>query len=84
MSEPTYRVEVQHDPSEIDGLQWSARIYRLSDDAQPYPTQWGATMEDAFERAQELVKRVAAGPTSGATVLLTEDGEIIDPHEVQR
>ena len=84
MSEPTYRVELQHDPSEISGLEWSARIYRISDGEQAFVTQWAGSREDAFDRAQGIVRRVAAGGESPSTVLLTEDGDILDPHEVQR
>lgn len=84
MSEPTYRVELQHDPAEIKPCQWAARIYRVADDVQVASTQWGETREASFDAAQEIVRRMAVPPEDPSTVYLTEDGDILDPHEVAR
>lgn len=84
MSEPTYRVELVYDPTtDYDVNRWQASIYRVSDDSHIHMT-FGETMEQAFDRAQEFVRRAAQAQHDGRTVLLSEDGDILDPHEVTR
>ena len=83
MSEPTYRVELDHDPTEIEPCKWHARVFRITDDEQVHST-WGGTLEQAFDAAQEWCRASLADPEPSRTVYLTEDGDILDPHEVQR
>ena len=81
MSKPTYRVDLDHTPEDIE-WPWSASVVRLSDEL-PLFVRCGNTREQAFERAQAAVKE-AGNKQSSSVVLLTEDGDILDPHEVQR
>lgn len=84
MSEPTYRVDLSNDPTEIEPCRWAARIIRLSDGEQVTGSQWGATREQAFDAAQEWIKRANGPSEPPSSVYLSEDGDILDPHEVTR
>ena len=83
MSEPTYRVDLTHLPANGEAVQWCADISRVATDELIMCTH-GASREQAFENAQEWVKAQSAEPERSSTVYLTEDGDILDPHEVQR
>ena len=78
MSEPTYRIELQHEP-QYTQVPWSARIYRISDD-EMIGRGDGSTRVEAFDAAQAQVRalRITEAPS---TVYLTEDGDIHDPHD---
>lgn len=80
MSEPTYRVELDHNPA--DSFPWKATLVRIADNY-AMRTVVGQSREDAFDRAQAVV-RAMRNPEPSSTVDLTEDGDILDPHEVQR
>lgn len=87
MSEPTYRVELTHHPENGLGVEWRAAVYPAAeDDSYPYTMfdAFRATREDAFDVAQAWCKAKAQEPLAPSTVMLTEDGDILDPHEVQR
>lgn len=79
MSEPTYRVDLQHHPEQT--FPWVATVVRLADDF-PMRTTVGSNREDAFDRAQAIV-RAMSQPEAPSTVFLSEDGDIIDPHDSQ-
>lgn len=81
MSEPTYRVELEHHPHDED-WPWAASVIRVSDEL-PLFVRCGSTREDAFDRAQQAI-RVMGQPQAPSSVYLSEDGDILDPHEVQR
>ena len=84
MSEPTYRVELAHDPTEPEVFQWSARVIRLSDESQMC-ARFGASREEAFAGGQSWIQMYHhAERQAPSEVYLTEDGSILDPHEVQR
>lgn len=84
MSEPTYRVELIHNPaSEYPSVPWSAEVFRLMDDERVFIT-FETSRDSAFDVAQAWVKRQLLDAERPSTVMLSEDGEIIDPHEVQR
>ena len=83
MSEPTYRVELDNDPTEIEPCRWHGKIYRVSDGEQVQST-WGSTLEEAFDAAQTWARAALEEADPSRTVYLTEDGDILDPHEVQR
>lgn len=83
MSEPTYRVDLIHYPANGSAVQWGADITRVATD-ELIMCVHAATREAAFDNAQEWVKAQAAEPERSSTVYLTEDGDILDPHEVQR
>ena len=84
MSEPTYRVELTHHPENGLGVRWEAAVYEIaSGDTFPMHTMFGADREQAFDHAQGWIKAKAQAPDDPSTVFLTEDGDILDPHEVQ-
>ena len=84
MSEPTYRVELEYDSvTKFFQNRWRAKVYRVADD-ESVLMEFGATMEEAFDAAQMRVKMMSLPQPDGTTVLLSEDGDILDPHEVQR
>ena len=78
MSEPTYRIELTHEP-QYPSIPWSARIIRLSD-GDHIRTENGQTREEAFDKAQHTV-RAMQNPESPSVVFLTEDGDIHDHHD---
>jgi len=81
MSEPTYRVELEHDPtSSVNAVPWTARVVRLSDDA-VVTVEYAQNRERAFDKAQEWVKLSTITPEAPSTVFLTEDGELLDPFD---
>lgn len=75
MSEPTYRIAVCIDPhSEMNP--WDAKVFRVSDGVYMTLT-FGATREQAIERAQAWIKAEATKQPS-VSVFATEDGELIE------
>jgi hypothetical protein len=72
--EPTYRVDLEHEPTEAM-IPWTARITRLSD-GEYLKAVYGSTRNEAFESAQSWIKAKSTPPERGATVYMTEDGEI--------
>ena len=93
MSEPTYRVELSHHPENGLEVEWRAAVYSAADVepvmgssiyAMSLFDAYRATREDAFDAAQAWCKAKAQEPLSPSTVFLTEDGDILDRHEVER
>lgn len=81
MSGPTYRVELTHHP-EMPTRPWRAEIHRIADD-EYLGEQWGESRQVAAELAGAWVWR-RAHAEDPSTVMLSEDGDLLDPHEVQR
>lgn len=77
VSEPTYRVELENDPTEIEPCRWHAKVYRVADGEQVY-SAWGSTRDYAFDSAQTWARAAVQPPEAPSTVYLTEDGEIHD------
>lgn len=80
MSEPTYRVDLSHDPSQI--YPWRASIVRLADE-QELRGLVADSREDAFALAVKYVHGLNQ-PQRPSSVYLSEDGDLLDPHEAQR
>ena len=72
--EPTYRIDLEHDPAELT-LPWTARIFRLADDTH-VKSAWGTTRVEAFENAQRWVRAKSTVPERASAVFVTEDGAI--------
>jgi hypothetical protein len=88
VSEPTYRVELTHDPASGNAVCWEAKVYAVAEYDEAASnfsvfTGYGGTREDAFTVAQDWCKAKATEPLAPSTVFLTEDGELLDPFEVQ-
>lgn len=83
MSEPTYRVELTHHPENGAAVCWRAAIYWPSSfGSDDYVTDFlGRSREHAFELAQTWVRGKSQKPDDPSTVYLTEDGDILDPHD---
>ena len=86
MSEPTYRVELTHHPENGIDVEWRAAVYAIAfaPGSLSVYDAFRATREDAFGAAQAWCKAKATEPLTPSTVFLTEDGDILDPHEAQR
>ena len=80
MSEPTYRVDLTHDPALM--YPWRAAVVRLSDD-QELRGLVADSRQEAFELALQYVVSIR-NPEHSSSVYLSEDGDLLDPHEVQR
>lgn len=77
MSEPSYRITTEYDPSEPDGVAWEARIVRLSD-GEKVRAVWGATEELALEAASGYIERLGRPQQAGHVYFANEDGSL-DP-----
>ena len=73
--EPTYRIELKHDPHS-ETLPWDARIY-LDGEALWLHTCYGATQDDALTAAQAWVRAEQSPRLPGRTVYATEDGDLV-------
>lgn len=81
MSEPTYRVELTHHP-EMPTAKYRAMIYTVAGD-EYIGEQWAETRQLAAELAGAWCWQ-RTHSEAPSTIMLTEDGDILDPHEVQR
>ena len=80
MSEPTYRVDLTHNPGEM--YPWRAAVVRLADEE-----ELRGLVADSREEAFALALQYVVGlrnPERSTSVYLSEDGDLLDPHEVQR
>lgn len=77
MSEPSYRITTEYDPTEPDGLRWQARIVSLADGSR-VATSYGHTEELALEAALAHIAALAAPRPSGGVYFANEDGSL-DP-----
>jgi len=77
MSEPTYKIVTEHDPAATYNP-WSARIFRLSDDAELY-VGYGDSEQEALGQAQaRIAVYTGTEQNAGRTLYATEDGTITD------
>ena len=83
VSEPTYRVELTHHPENGEFVSWKASLYLIASE-HCVTSFYRAGREEAFDAVQKFVRGLIQEPERPSTVLLTEDGDILDPHEVQR
>jgi len=72
--EPSYRIDLEHDPTELT-LPWRAKIIRCADDTH-VKSVFGTTRTDAFEAAQAWVRAKAETPERTTSLYVDEDGEI--------
>lgn len=72
VTEPTYRIEVAHDPTARLG-QFDYRVFRLSDDRVVAQGYWQPSREAAYEAARESIKRLR-GQENTTTIYAHEDG----------
>lgn len=77
MSEPSYRIEVIHDPSTPE-LPYDAAVYRLTDNAR-VATKWGTTREIATRRALDWIVNENSEREPNTTIYATETGEPCSP-----
>ena len=82
MSEPTYRVDLTHNPADGSNVCWTARVFRPSQQDEHVHVTWGSSREEAFDLAQLWIKANTIAPQPPSTVYLTEDGDILPPHEL--
>ena len=80
MSEPTYRVDLSHTPGNL--YSWRAAVVRLADDEE-LKGLVADSREEAFGLAVKFVYDLNH-TERGSSVYLSEDGDLLDPHEVQR
>lgn len=75
MSEPTYRIETEHDPS-YSAIPWSAYIWRISDETKIGRGD-GLTREAALEDAQRIIAAKRAEQYAPQTFYADENGGVI-------
>lgn len=74
MSEPTYRIDLEHDPAERT-IPWTAAIVRIAGEEWER-SFYGETRDDALAQAQEWARLKAQPAEPRQSVYLTEDGEL--------
>jgi len=74
MSEPTYLIRVEHDPTDPT-LPWSAKVYRITDHGHAV-TRWGSTGEEAVQAAQAWMRAKASEPEPPREYFADESGEL--------
>lgn len=75
MSEPTYRIELEHDAATPTEYKWNWFLYRVSD-ALLVANGYATTTDKASEQACEAITRLRDEQPS-VTLYATEDGEIV-------
>jgi len=75
VSEPTYLIRVEHDPTDPT-LPWAAKVYTLADDTHAV-TRWGSTEKEAVEAAQVWMRARASEPEPSRDYWADESGEIM-------
>jgi hypothetical protein len=79
VSEPTYRVDLSHDPGAT--LPWKATVVRLSDDWKMRTFETSMGREEAFSKALAYVVAFNQDPEPDHSVYLSEDGDLLDPRD---
>ena len=75
MSEPTYLIRVEHEPTAI-GLEWSAEVTRLSDSTCAV-VRYGSTEEEAVRAAQAWMRAEWGEKQPGRDLYAQEDGTLL-------
>lgn len=83
MSEPTYRVDLNHHPEDGPHVCWRAVVVRVRDE-ELLEVKHGSSREEAFAFALQWVAGLTSTPERPSSVYLSEDGDLLDPAEVQR
>jgi hypothetical protein len=79
VSDPTYRIDVEHVPGET--MPWRAHIVRLSDEAHVYTKVW-ETSQGAVERACAwIAEQTVAQP--GFSLYVDDDGRPVEAHSLK-
>lgn len=81
MSEPTYRIEIEHDAGTATRYVYNWYVHRLSNDSLP-ASGYAVSREDAREQAIDAIKRLRA-EQAPETLYVSEDGEIVPAPEPQ-
>ena len=84
MSEPTYRVDLTHQPGDGEEVCWTGKVYRPAQQEGYVYITYGPSREATFDRAQAWIRANAADPLPSSTHYFTEDGDHVPLHEVQR
>lgn len=79
MSEPTYRIDLAHEPSrEDDNLPYIARAVRLSDDER-VASAWGPSPEEAVSRVRSWIVAQSA-VQAPQTFYVDDEGNFTDEY----
>jgi len=81
VSDPTYRIDVEHDPSDR-AFPWKARVWRISDD-QIVAARVGDTAEQVTTLARETVYEMTHLQAAPFTVYVDDDGQPVEAHSVK-
>jgi hypothetical protein len=83
MSEPTYRIDVTHEPDpRFPNVPWTARVTRLSDGEQIAARSAGSKPE-AIAAARESIAAALTPVEPPEAIFTSEDGQIMDAPEPQ-
>lgn len=77
-----YRVEVTHQPRNGSAVCWEAKVYRPADNTHAEYSTFRGSREQAFDDAQDWVKKSQLTRELPSTVYLDAAGEIIDSTEL--
>jgi hypothetical protein len=75
MSEPTYKIEVSHDPHS-PVLPYDAKVCRVSD-GEHVVTRWGTTAIEATKAAQAWIVAEHSPAEPSTTLYASESGDLI-------
>lgn len=81
MSEPVYRIEVEHDPHGHTDARWYLRVFALADDGYPVHTGYYASKEEAVVSASTWIKIEKERADETLIVYADEDGRAASPPE---
>lgn len=79
MSEPTYRIETVHRPTNGAAVRWEANVYLVADDGRILYDGYGPDETTALARAIGFCERRASEPEPGRVYLLDESGAPFEP-----
>jgi hypothetical protein len=79
MSEPVYRIDVEHMPNDVQ--HWYAKAYRISDDSYMAGSgHFGDTSDEAIDAVRHWIT-VEALKQQGYSVFANESGELVGAPE---
>ena len=77
MSEPSYRINTEHRPEEVEWAQWTARVTQLSDGSQ-VDQEWAKTEDRVIEKAQQWIAARNTPTDPGRVLFADESGSITE------
>lgn len=80
MSDPTYRIDVEHKPAN-EHIKWVSKIIRLSDE-RLIEVCTGTTSDLALTAAQEWLA-AENGKVAGFSLFVDDDGQRVEAHSVK-